>query len=188
MAVCRCGSLSQGTHESFKAHPLFLFWGETNPREFHDGPKEAAPQHSALRRALLTGLSSVLASELSSRIIWSCWTIKSTKSSLALQSLQPQTVAASFHMAASSASDNFRILKQVSEGYRIVASLPVNADQPEKSRGGLRGIMKHSPNRNGHGDSLAYLLVQDGQHWSRHLVLRHCLYLLLSFGGAKLWK
>ena len=39
--------LITGNARELKAHPLFLFWGETNPREFHDGPKEAAPQHSA---------------------------------------------------------------------------------------------------------------------------------------------
>src|SRR5712671_4555740 len=44
---------------------------------------------------------------------------------------QPQTVAARFQMAASGASDALGFLQQVSEGYRIVASLPVHANQPE---------------------------------------------------------
>src|SRR5258706_8531405 len=47
----------------------------------------------------------------------------------------------------------------------------VHAHQPEESRGGLRRVMKHSPNGNGYGDFLAYLLVEDGQHRSRHLIL-----------------
>src|SRR5437660_437803 len=101
---------------------------------------------------------------------------------------QYRAVAASFHIAASGAFDALGFLDQVSEGYRIVASLPVNADQPEKGRGGLGGIMKHSPNGNGHGDSPTSRLVQDGRHRSRHLILSHSSHFLLSFGGAKLWK
>src|SRR2546427_301394 len=93
---------------------------------------------------------------------------------------QHRAIVAGFHIAASGVLDKFRILEQVPEGYRVVASRPVNADQPEKSGRGVQRLIKHSPNGNAYGDSLAFRLVQDGQHWIFDLVLRHSSHLCPS--------
>ena len=62
----------------------------------------------------------------------------------------------------------------------MVATLPVHANHPEQSRGGLGGITKHGTNRNGYEDSVAYRLVQDTYDRRRHLVLSHSSHFLSS--------